>query len=88
MKGLNMFKRNRGPWGPYARRGVKPVPYGVDTDGDVGPLSDTEVMYSNGVMAIWSASDLDEAPTPTVAVDQWLERALTDDDTDGFGGQW
>ena len=83
-----MLKRNRGPWGPDPRRGVRPVPFKLDAAGDAVPMSDTDVMYSNGVMAIWSASDLEEAPTPTDAVDEWLVRALTDEDTDGFGGQW
>jgi hypothetical protein len=67
---------------------VKPVPLGVDEDGQLRRLSDDEVMYRNGVLAIWSASDLDQAPTPTDAVDQWLERAMTDDDGRPLGGSW
>ena len=42
----------------------------------------------NGVLAIWSASDLDQAPTPTDAVDQWLDRAMTDNDDRPLGGSW
>jgi len=98
-KGLNVDKgtfrwrgRRRGPqgpFGPYPIRGVKPVPLGVDETGQVPALSDDEVMYRNGVLAIWSASDLDQAPTPADAVDQWLERAMTDDEDDHpLGGSW
>jgi hypothetical protein len=95
-KGLNVDKgtfRNRGrrapqgPYGPHPIRGVQPVPLGVDEAGQVRRLSDDEVTYRNGVLAIWSASDLDQAPTPTDAVDQWLERAMTDDDRP-IGGSW
>jgi hypothetical protein len=67
---------------------VKPVPLGVDETGEVRALSDDEVVYRNGVLAIWSASDLDDAPTPTDAVDQWLERAMTDEDDRPLGGSW
>jgi hypothetical protein len=61
----------------------------VDEAGEVRRLSDDEVTYRNGVLAIWSASDLDQAPTPGEAVDQWLDRAMCDDE-DGrpFGGSW
>jgi hypothetical protein len=60
----------------------------VDETGELRRLSDEEATYRNGVLAIWSASDLDEAPTPADAVDQWLDRAMTDDDGQRFGGSW
>jgi hypothetical protein len=60
----------------------------VDEAGEVRRLSDAEVVYRNGVLAIWSASDLDQAPTPTDAVEQWLERAMTDENDRPFGGSW
>ena len=98
-KGLNVDKGTFRQWGPRARRGpfgphpirdVQPVPLGVDDTGQVRALSDDEVVYRNGVLAIWSASDLDQAPTPTDAVDQWLDRAMSDNDDNGqrFGGSW
>jgi hypothetical protein len=96
-KGLNVDKGTfhkwgrrtpHGPFGPYPIRGVKPVPLGVDDTGEVRALSDDEVVYRNGVLAIWSASDLDQAPTPADAVDQWLDRAMTDDADRPLGGSW